>query len=74
MVPGQGVAQELHDRGAAGKGVLAVAVGRGGVLGEALRHLVPALLVEAPTVGVLQPLDGFDLLQVDHGAPPARTV
>src|SRR5262249_49276025 len=59
--------QEPHDRVATLEGVTSPAVGRAGVLGEALGELVPALLVETAQVLVLEALDRLDLLQVDHG-------
>src|SRR4029453_17021701 len=57
-------AQEVEDGRTPGGGVLAAAVLGDGVLGEALLHLVPELLVETAHVLVLEPLDGLDLDQV----------
>src|SRR5262249_26296856 len=62
-VDAEGLAQELDDRRHPLKAVLAVRALDGGVGREALGHLVPALLVEAAPVLVLEPSDRLEVLE-----------
>src|SRR5438093_8166164 len=57
------LAQEADDRLHAAEAVLAARVLHGGVGREALRHLVPTLLVETAPVLVLEPPDRLEVLQ-----------
>lgn len=57
-------AEESDDRVATCVGVLAIAVGSGGVLGEELGELVPSLLVETADVRILERLDGLEVEKV----------